>query len=262
MDVSLKMYVIVCPLVFLAGFVDSVAGGGGIIAIPAYLLAGLPAHLAAGTNKVVSGSGAIFSSVKYIRSGRVRLRNAVFAAIGAIAGSAVGTALAAMLPEAALKMLLLLALPAAALFLVFRRDFGVEERAKAPVNRSQQFSDIISAGIGLLLGCYDGLIGPGTGTFMIMCFTAFLSMDLVTAAGCSRLANLASNLAAAAVWIISGQVLWTLALPAAVCSIAGNRCGARFALRGGSKRVRGMMFVVLALLFIKVLYDLHLARVF
>ena len=107
-----------------------------------------------------------------------------------------------------------------------------------------------------MIGCYDGLIGPGTGTLLIMAFTGFLSMDLLTASGCAKVVNLASNIAAATVWILNGQVLWNLALPAAACSILGNFLGARFALRGGSRRVRGMMFLVLGLLFLKMLYDL------
>lgn len=253
----LKELLILCPLVFLAGFVDSVAGGGGIIAIPAYLLAGLPAQFAAGTNKISSGCGAVISSAKYIRSGKARFRPVVFAIIGALAGSAAGTALAAHLPEAVLKTILLVALPVVAVFLVLKRDFGSDEAA--PPDQAavpQRKADLISLLIGLALGCYDGLVGPGTGTFMIMCFTAFLSMDLVTAAGCSRITNLASNVAAAVVWITNGYVAWRLVLPAALCSIAGNYCGARFAIRGGSKRVRFMMFVVLGLLFAKMLYDL------
>ena len=115
---------------------------------------------------------------------------------------------------------------------------------------------IISALIGIFIGCYDGLIGPGTGTFMIVAFTAFLSMDLLTASGCSKAGNLASNAAAAVVWILHKSVLWKLALPAIACNILGNYMGARYAIRGGSRRIRGMMFIVLGLLFVKILYDL------
>ena len=254
----LRELLIVCPLVFLAGFIDSVAGGGGLIAIPAYLLAGLPAQLAAGTNKLTAGCGSVISGVKYVRSGKVRLRPVLFGVVGAVTGSAAGAAIAAKLPEAVFKTILLIALPAVAVFLALRRDFG---REKTPAEEAapampQKKSDLISLGIGLALGCYDGLVGPGTGTFMIMAFTAFLAMDLVTAAGCSRITNLTANLAAAVVWALNGYVVWQLVLPAAACSLAGNYLGAPYAIRGGSKRVRGMIFVVLGLLFAKMLYDL------
>ena len=254
MDGFLKTCGIVCPLVFLAGFVDSVAGGGGIISLPAYLMAGIPAHLAAGTNKVVNGCGTLTATVKYFRNGKVRLRPAVAAVAGAFIGSALGTQLASMIPEAALKTIMLVALPCVAVFLVTRKDFGGDGAPAAPAEPKRELT--VSALIGLFTGCYDGLVGPGTGTFMILCFTAFLSMDLLTASGCSKAANLASNVAAAAVWIAHGSVFWFLALPAVVCSILGNYLGARYAIRGGSKKIRGMMFVVLGLLFAKMLYEL------
>ena len=254
MDEVLKTCLSVCPLVFLAGFVDSVAGGGGIISLPAYLMAGVPAHLAAGTNKVVNGCGTLTATVKYFRNGKVRLRPAVAAVAGAFIGSALGTQLASMIPEAALKTIMLVALPCVAVFLATRKDFGGDDAPAAPVEPKRELT--VSALIGLFTGCYDGLVGPGTGTFMILCFTAFLSMDLLTASGCSKAANLASNAASAVVWILHKNVLWKLALPAIVCSILGNYLGARYAIRGGSKKIRGMMFVVLGLLFAKMLYEL------
>jgi len=254
MDELLKTVLIVCPLVFLAGFVDSVAGGGGIISLPAYLMAGLPAHLAAGTNKVVNGCGTLSATLRYFKNGKVRLRAAVSAALGALLGSMLGAQLASMISEAALETAMLVALPCVAVFLVLKRDFG---RDDAPMpDTPPRRETIVSALIGLGVGCYDGLLGPGTGTFMILCFTAFLSMDLLTASGCSKAANLASNVGSAVVWIIHGSVLWKLAAPALVCSILGNLCGARYALRGGSKKIRNMMFVVLGLLFAKMLYEL------
>lgn len=255
MDELLKTCLIVCPLVFLAGFVDSVAGGGGIISLPAYLMAGLPAHLAAGTNKVVNGCGTLTATLKYFRSGKVRLRAAVSAAIGALGGSAIGAQLASMIPEAALKIILIAALPCVAVFLIVRRDFGQDDVSAFNAEPGREI--LVSVLIGVAIGCYDGLVGPGTGTFMIICFTAFLSMDLLTASGCAKAANLASNTGSAIVWIIHGSVFWRLAAPAVLCNILGNFLGARYAIRGGSKKIRGMMFVVLGLLFAKLLYELY-----
>jgi len=254
MDAFVKTLLIVCPLVFLAGFVDSVAGGGGIISLPAYLMAGIPAHLAAGTNKVVNGTGAMISSFKYLKNGSVRLRPTLIAALCALLGSALGTKLATLIPESTLKAMMLIALPCVAVFLVIKKDFGDDSRPKPVISPLREA--VSAALIGLVFGCYDGLLGPGTGTFMLIGFTAFLSMDLLSAAGCARVSNLASNIASAAVWILHGQVYWRLALPALLCSILGNYLGVRFAIRGGSKKIRLMMFVVLGLLFAKMLYDL------
>jgi putative membrane protein len=151
--------------------------------------------------------------------------------------------------------MMLVALPCAAILLMLKKDFGKENDAPAREYTPQQ--ELTRAAlIGLGLGCYDGLIGPGTGTFMIMAFTMALSMDLLTASGCAKIANLCSNVASAVLFIFSGKVWWLLALPAAACNMLGAYCGARYAMRGGSKRVRGMIFVVLGLLFIKMGYEL------
>ena len=151
---------------------------------------------------------------------------------------------------------MLVALPCVAVFLSVKKDFGrdipAEER---PVYTPRQ-ELLRSALIGLVFGCYDGLVGPGTGTFMILGFTALLSLDLITAGGCAKASNLASCAASAVVWILHGQVLWALAIPALACSIAGNYLGALYAIRGGSKKIRSVMFLVLGLLFVKMLYEL------
>jgi len=255
MSELLNTLLVVCPLVFLAGFVDSVAGGGGLISLPAYLMVGLPAHIASGTNKVVAGCGTLVSSANYLRSGKVLLRVAVPTALCALLGSSVCTQLAAGLSDSVLKILLLAALPCVAVFLAVKKDFGKDDSAvEKEMSRKKEL--LISCAIGLGMGCYDGLIGPGTGTFYIMLFTAFLGFNLLTASGCAKIANLASNIASATVWSLNGDVMWQLVLPAAVCNMLGNFCGSRFAIRGGSGRVRSMIFLVLGLLFVKVLYDL------
>lgn len=252
-DVSYLTYLIICPLVFLGGFIDSVAGGGGLITLPAYLMAGLPVHLAAGTNKVVAGIGTATATAKYFRSGKVKLRIALWAAAGALVGASVGAEIAQLLSDALLQGLMLVALPLVAVFLAFRKDFGkeTEERTYSP-----RYERWVSLLIGLGIGLYDGLIGPGTGTFLIMAFTALLSLDMVTASGCAKVGNLASNVAAAVSFILDGSVLWVLVVPAALCSVAGNYCGALYAIRGGGKKIRGMIFVVLGLLFAKMLWEL------
>ena len=118
MELTPVTYLIVLPLVFLAGFVDSVAGGGGIISLPAYLMAGIPAHLAAGTNKVVNGTGTLVAALKYFRSGKVLLRPAIVSGIGALLGAAIGTKIALLINEDILKTMMLVALPCAAILLM------------------------------------------------------------------------------------------------------------------------------------------------
>lgn len=254
MPQQLLLYLVVCPLLFLGGFVDSVAGGGGLITLPAYFLAGLPVHVAAGTNKIANCLGSSTAAVQYLRSGKIHLPVALTAAAGALAGSALGARLALLLSERLLKGLMLVALPLVAVFLALKKDIGREDAP--PSALSPRRTAAVSLVIGLVIGAYDGLIGPGTGTFLIMAFSALLSLDLITASGCAKVVNASSNIAAAAVYLVHGKVLWSLLLPAAACCMLGGFCGARYAIRGGGKRVRSMIFVVLALLFIKLGYDL------
>lgn len=253
MSELIQLYLIVCPLIFLGAFVDSIAGGGGLITLPAYLMAGLPAHLAAGTNKVVAGPGSLVASIRYFRSGKIRLRVALWAAVGSLIGGYIGAEIAKHLSASMLQGLMLIALPFMAVFLAVRKNFGQEPQEKKIDARKET---IISLAVGLGIGLYDGIIGPGTGTLLIMAFTAFLSIDMVTASGCAKVANLASNIAAATSYIIGGHVLWQLALPALCCSMLGGYCGSQYAIRGGGKRIRSMIFVVLGLMFVKMLYEL------
>lgn len=253
MNEVVRMLLIVCPLIFLAGFVDAVAGGGGIISLPAYFLAGLPAHIAAGTNKVSAGCGTIIAAVKYLRDGKVKLRIAVFSAIGAVVGAMIGTHLALFISEQLLQGLMLVAIPLVAIFLVTQKGLGKETNEKE-MSISKQ--SIIATLIGLVIGCYDGLIGPGTGTFLILAFSALLGLELVTSSGCAKVSNLASNLTSMSIYILNGKVLFWLALPAAVCAMLGGYVGARFAIKGGAKNVRYVMFIVLALLFGKTFLEL------
>lgn len=248
-----KTLLLVCPLIFLGGFVDSVAGGGGLITLPAYLMAGVPVHIAAGTNKVVNGSGSFVASIRYFRSGKIRMRPALWAAAGALAGASFGARIAIHLSERALQGLMLVALPVVAVFLVTKKEFGQGGGEKTYSSRYERW---MSLAIGLAVGCYDGIVGPGTGTLLIMAFTALLYMDMVTASGCAKVGNVASNVAAAITFILGGKVMWAIVAPAAACSILGNYCGARYAIRGGGKRIRGMIFVVLGLMFLKMLADM------
>ena len=248
----LKMYLLVCPLIFLGGFVDSVAGGGGLITLPAYLMAGVPVHLAAGTNKVVNGTGSATAAIRYFKSGKVLLRIALCAGAGALAGGYIGAGIAKLLSDALLQGLMLVALPVIAVFLAVKKDFGQESGEK---RYGVGYEVLVSGLIGLLIGCYDGLVGPGTGPFLIMAFTALLPLDMVTASGCAKVANMASNAASAVSFALGGMVLWKLVIPAAVCSVLGNYCGAQYAIRGGGRKIRRMIFLVLGLLFAKLLLE-------
>lgn len=244
---------IICPLVFLGGLIDAVAGGGGLITLPAYLLAGLPPHLASGTNKCGSAFGTLLSAGRFLKNGRAHIPSAVVAGGMALLGAWLGAKLNMIVPERALYYIMLAIVPAMAVFLLFKRDFGNE-------NRSDEWGKnrllVLAGAIGLLLGGYDGFFGPGSGTFLIMAFTGICRFDLVTASGNTKVVNSASNVASLITYALSGQVLWAVGIPAAVCGIAGQYIGSGLAIRGGAKVIRPMFFVILALLVVRLVSGL------
>ncbi|NFH92077.1 sulfite exporter TauE/SafE family protein [Clostridium botulinum] len=243
---------IICPLVFLAGIIDAVAGGGGIISLPAYIFAGIPIHIAYGTNKFASCIGTSISSIKFFRSGNVKIKSALLSAAGALIGSWVGAQIVLLLNEKYLNYCLIIILPIVSLFLLFNRNFGVKNKKQL----SNKKLYILSFIIGLLLGAYDGFFGPGTGTFLVICFTGILGFNLITASGNAKIVNLASNFSALIAYTLGGKVMFSIGIPAAVCAIAGNYLGAHLAIKNGDKIIKPIIFVAIGLLFIKVIFDL------
>lgn len=253
MEVTISMVLIICPLVFLAGLMDAVAGGGGLLSLPAYLAVGLPPHFATATNKCGSVFGTAVSTFRFLKRGRFHRRSALISAATALVGSALGSRLNLYLSEEILHYVLIVLIPVIAVFLFLRRDFGLESRVDA---LSPKKLMVLSALIGLVLGAYDGFFGPGTGTFVILAFTAVCGFDLVTASGNAKVVNLCSNMAAFVTFVFAGKVVWGLGVPAAVCSIAGHYVGSTLALKKGAKIIRPMFFVVITLLLIRTATDL------
>lgn len=243
---------IVCPMVFCAGFVDAVAGGGGLISLPAYIFAGIPIHVAYGTNKFANCTGTFVACIKFFKSGNMKLKSGVISAIGALIGSWFGTQLVLILDEKYLKYCLMCILPVVALFLLFNRNFGADNEIKELSNNKLY---ILSFIIGLLIGAYDGFFGPGTGTFLVLALTSFLGFNLITASGNAKIVNLASNLSALIAYIINGKVLFTIGIPAAICAVLGNYIGAHMAIQNGSKFIKTIILAVVVMLLGKVIYS-------
>ncbi len=248
---SFQVYLIVCPLVFLGGFVDSIAGGGGLITLPAYYLAGLDPAWAGGSNKMSALFGTGVAAGKYIHKGHIDWRCGIASLLGSVPGSALGSWLLTILPGQYVKLGVVLALPLVAFFVIRQRDLRVK-KALVPPEMSLPASFLI----GLLIGSYDGLVGPGTGTFLMLCYVTLLGMTPLTASGTARLVNLGSNVGSAITMIIAGRVLFALALPAALFSILGNFLGASLAIQKGAPFIRALLLVVLGLLLIALLSDI------
>lgn len=246
-------YLFVLPLIFLAGLIDSIAGGGGLISLPAYWVVGIPAYMALGTNKFSSFSGTIFSTARFLRAGLLDLPVAFSSAALALIGSWLGTQTAMRVSAYFLNILLVVLVPAIALIIIFTPKTGAHNLS-AQIKLSKRI--IIAAGTGLLIGFYDGFFGPGTGTFLLLIYAVALKYDFVTANANAKLVNLASNFAAVMGFIIAGQVLYSIAIPAAIFGIAGHLLGSKLVLKKGNKLIKLIFVFVLLLLMIKIISDL------
>ena len=242
MPITPRMFLIVLPLVFLAALVDAIAGGGGLISLPAYTLAGLNYDFASGNNKFSSMFGSFTATVRYYRSGKLQVVPGFIAASAALPGSWLGTRAAMAVGSRIMQIFMVFAIPVVGVLVLLNKKTGETSR---PVTRRQYPLCVL---IGFTIGFYDGFFGPGTGTFLILMFTHFLGMDMVTASATAKPVNLFSNIASAATRLAAGNVVYALALPAMAFSILGGWLGARLALTRGARLIRFVMIGVLALL--------------
>ena len=248
MELTALQFLIVCPLVFLAGLVDAMAGGGGLISLPAYFFAGLPPHAAIATNKLSSTLGTLVATVRYALFGYMVKRFVV----AGVACGLVGANLALLADATVLTVVMLVALPPVA-FLVFRSK-NLDRFAERPLPPRQALA--ATALIALAVGVYDGFYGPGTGTILMLLLAAVAHQDVRTGAGTTKAINLATNVAALAVFLVNGAVLIPLGLAAAAFNIAGNWLGSTFFDKKGALILRPIMLVVIVLFAIRLVTDL------
>jgi len=251
--VTLPTLAFVCLMVGLAGFVDASAGGGGIIALPAYVFTGMPAHFAYGCNKFSSACGTTLSVFKFWSAGAVSIRSSLLAAFSSFIGSGITASIVLMIPENVLKTMLLLILPLVAVVIFLKKDIGNENLSHSLSNKASLFLSLL---IGFLIGGYDGMFGPGAGTFAIFAFSSIMKYDLRTASGNAKIVNLASNYASLLTFALAGTVYYKIAIPAGICNIIGNYIGSAYALKKGGRFIRSMMIIVMIFLLAKITFDL------
>jgi len=251
--ISWKLVIFVCFGVFAAGFVDSIAGGGGCISVPVYMLTGLPMQNVYACNKLTAAVGTTFASINYIKNKSVNWLVAIISAVFAVIGARIASVIFINVSSDTMKKIVLIVLPFVAAFLLLRRGYGensgFEELPKKKVW-------VIAALTGLFISFYDGMVGPGTGTFAIMIFSSVLKIDLKKASGTAKIFNLASNYSSAISFMAAGYTIWPLALLTTVFGIAGNVIGAKLALKYDAKFIRIMMSVAIVLLLFKLATDI------
>ncbi|WP_374503525.1 sulfite exporter TauE/SafE family protein [Zoogloea sp.] len=238
---------------FLAGMVDAVVGGGGLIQIPLLFSAfpqAAPATLF-GTNKLASVFGTAGAAVQYSRRVSIPWSAAGPAALAAAIGSWSGARAVVLFPPAALRPLILVLLVLVALYTFLRKDFGIHHRRLASAGRECGLAILIGAA----LGFYDGFFGPGTGSFLIFLFIRILGMDFLHASVSAKIVNVSTNLAAIAVFVSHGAVFWQVALVMACCNLLGSRVGTGLALRHGAVFIRKAFLAVVLVLILRFAAD-------
>ena len=264
---SVPVIVALAFAAFFAGTVDAIAGGGGLITLPALLTAGLPTQIAIGTNKGSSAWGSGSATVAFWRAGRIDRKQALFAFPLGFLGATLGANAVLGVSKDALKPIVIAMLIFAAVVLVVKkptRDRKPGERpARSAAEGGAEVDDDdapkhpwVAALLAFVIGAYDGFFGPGTGTFLIVGFVSLCGRSMVNASADAKVVNFASNLASLLVFAIRGTVVWSVALPMGAGQLLGGVVGTRLALKGGARIVRVMVLLASGALIAKLIYDL------
>jgi len=236
---------------FAAGLVDAIAGGGGLVTLPALLAAGLPPHLALGTNKGQAVFGAITSAASFWRRRALDRDRAALGFGAGFVGSWIGARGVLAVPLGPMRGIMMALLLGAAAVVLARRRVVPVPRALSPATARAAL-----LGISLGLGAYDGFFGPGTGSMLVIAFATVFGDSLTRASGNAKVVNLASNLAAFALFAAHGTILWRVAVPMAAANMVGAATGSHLAVRNGDKLVRGVVLVVVLAVVVKLGFDL------
>jgi len=252
-DITLTTGVFLLSAAFFAGFVDSIAGGGGLIQLPA-LLIGLPKSetvTVLGTNKFAAVFGTTTAAGLYRREIKPEPKVLIAMALPAFIGSAMGASLASRIPTSSMRPLVLILLVVVAIYTWLKPDLGMVERFKHTDMRRIQ----IAVAAGSIIGFYDGIFGPGTGSFLLLVLVASFGYAFITASAIAKVVNVSTNLGAILIFGIHGAVLWQIGLALGVANVTGAVIGSRLAIRGGSSLVRKVFLIVTVALIIKVAFD-------
>lgn len=240
---------LLCFIAFIAGFVDSIAGGGGLFLVPGFLLVGLPPQIALGQEKVVSTLGTIAAIRNFFKGSKIKVAVALTGIPFSMIGAYLGSRLILSVPQESVAKIILYLIPVGIAIFLLPKNKKVKERTLSNV----ALYALIPA-VCLAIGFYDGVFGPGTGSLFILAFHYICKMDLVSSSANSKSFNFASNIGALIAFMMAGKVVYVLALPLAACNIAGNHIGSHMTLNRGDKFVRKMLVLSMLALFASLLF--------
>ena len=249
-DLTIATALFLLAASFFAGFIDSIAGGGGLIQLPA-LLIGLPKSETAevlGTNKLSAVFGTTTAAALYRKQIKPDPKVLIAMGVPAFVGSAGGAVLASKIPTSSMRPMVLVLLIIVAVYTWFKPDLGKFENLRHLPKRRVQ----IAAIAGVVIGFYDGIFGPGTGSFLMLILVASLGYAFITASAIAKVVNVATNVGAIMVFGVNGAVLWQIGIILGIANISGAVIGARLAIKGGSTLVRKVFLIVTVALIVKV----------
>lgn len=250
LDIDLTILLLLFFFGFLAAFIDSVVGGGGLISLPALMFTGLSPSAAVATNKLAGTMGSITSTITFYRSGKLDIKSIYKWFPLSFFGSIAGAWVVHMINPELLKPLMLVMLAAVAIYTIFKKDWGSISTYKSLSKRKMVVFILVIFAIGF----YDGFLGPGTGSFLIFAFL-MIGFDFLKAAGNAKFLNFGSNIGALLMFIALGQVNYTYGFIMGIAQILGAFCGSKFAIKQGSGYVRALFIIVTVVLLAKNAYD-------
>lgn len=243
---------------FMAGFIDSVVGGGGLIQLPAFFIffPGLPVSTIYGTNKFAAFSGTSVAAFRYVKNTRIPWNAVLPALITAFIFSILGASIVNMLNKEVIKPIVFGLLIAVAIYTFAKKEFGLHHVPKLDKNKTLMYSLLTGAA----LGFYDGFFGPGTGSFLIVIFISVFGFNFLIGSASAKLVNCATNISALAFFIYTGHIRYDIAIPIAISNMAGSWIGARLALKKGSGFVRVLFLVIVTGMILKFGYDIFFSQ--
>ena len=222
---------------FIAGYIDSIAGGGGMIQVPVLLFAGIPPIFVLATNKLASMFGTLMASIKYAMSKKISFKIVSIAILPCLIFSYIGSSLVMYLSDAVISWAILISIPIALIFLLKKSKNIKEEK-----NEINAKNIILSTSP---IAFYDGLLGPGTGTYMTISMKKFLHLDYIISTASTKPLNLATNLGSVIAFVMAGKILWMIAIPMAISNMLGSYIGSHYAIKGGEAFIKKVLIFVL-----------------
>ncbi|MFZ5352700.1 MAG: TSUP family transporter [Bacillota bacterium] len=243
--------IVLCIAGFTAAAVDSIAGGGGLISLPALMAVGVPPHFALGTNKFASTCASFTSTLTFAKSKKIFIPLVKYQIPCTLIGSAIGVQTALSIDQRFLEVLILVLIFTVAVYTIIKKDFGSEDKFVGLTRKNIIYGCIFA----LALGFYDGFFGPGTGSFLIFLFISIYGFDFTFSAGNGKILNFVSNITSLILFAINGKIMVAAGIPMALSMIIGARIGTRIAIKNGAKVIKPIFISIAMALCLKLLYQ-------